>query len=235
MLDYLKSIPFATRTIMFLSILIPVMPFLFPTMAKYVYFDLSFMPLQFYRLFTAIFLAPISFSLLFNLITRFQILYTIENAQLSFRSTSKCELLFFIITFSMPLLIANMLEKITTFNESINMALVKLMSALLPFDTNVSFYGFMVNSSHLPYYFFFAELAMTKLETKSYYGLVYACVYIHIRRNGFLIPQLFENGVEALENIFTNFTVRVKNIRPMRKMGQARTGRGLPSVPANNY
>ncbi|KAM0677117.1 hypothetical protein BDAP_002278 [Binucleata daphniae] len=156
----------------------------------------------------------------------------IERSNLCFNTTSKYETLFFVFTFAIPLFFANILEKNTTFDECINIALVKLMCSLLPFNTYIPFYGFSVNSSHLPYYFFFIEFILSKLTSKCYYGLIYASLYIHVRKRGFEIPPMFIKGIDYIEKVINTSLFNVKTVRITKRMGEKRTGRGLPSVPA---
>ncbi|KAM0688181.1 hypothetical protein COBT_000567 [Conglomerata obtusa] len=230
-MEFLHTVKPITRTVIILSTLIPLFAYLYPQSMKYLYYDSSFLPFQFYRLYTGLFLTQFSINLLLALFVRFQILNNIENSNYMMDIANKTELSFFIFTLPIPLLIANVLEKMTTFYECFNVALVKFMCELSPREASIPFYGLSINVMYFPYFYLFLDLALSKFTSKSYYGFIYASVYIYARRNGCKVPDLFVNFLAKFENLYTIFLIETKRLFSGKRRGQARTGRKLASVP----
>lgn len=226
------QIPKATKIIMTLSLLIPIVTLVSPHLIKYMYYDIRFLKtLQLHRPILSIFLSSVDINLVFKLLLRYQTLTTLENGNLRIDNIdTQIELLYFTLTFVIPLFFANLSEGIVTFSESIDMAYVKLMCDLMPRGSMISFFNFNIDSSYFVYYYFFYELAMSKLRSKCYYGLVYAACYVYFRRNLGGVPDIFVAFVTFAEKKGVELFNAIKNGKICVK---PKTGRTLKSYRKN--
>lgn len=254
MMDTFKNIPKATKTIMFISILLPITVTLYPSLIKHLYYDISFLKLfQIHRLFISVFLSIFDISYILKLITRYQILDNIESQNLRIdpnqnynphdrnhrRSltqnqtivSSSVELLFFTFTFIIPLFFSNLIEGLNNFTDSIDMAYIKYMCALMPRDSFISFFNFKINSSYFVYYYFFYNIIMSKMRSKCYYGLVYASCYIYFRRNLGGVPDWFVWIVEEGEKIVVRMGDKIRDV--INGKYRSRRGRTVRSLNLN--
>ncbi|KAM0675497.1 hypothetical protein GVAV_000862 [Gurleya vavrai] len=224
-MQFLKEIPPATRTILFLSIVFPLIAYLNPKSIKYLYYDISFLPFQFYRLFTGLFLTTFSLSFVLNLMTRYNILKNIEQNNL-LNINTKYEILFFTFLFPVMFFVANFVEKLTTFNECINIAFIKLLCDTLPQNTTIPFYGLMIDTGYFPYVYLAIDLVISKMQSKSYYGFAFASVYTHMKKNNVKVPVLFIKSVDFIEKKVIDI-FRILKTGKLVSKGQARTGRRM--------
>lgn len=186
-------LPKATKIIMALSIFIPLITSLFPHIIKHIYYDMHFLrSFQIHRLILSIFLCSFDINYILKLIGRYQIVSSMETRHLRIDNVeTSVELLYFTLTLVIPLFFANLLEGVVTFSDSIDIAYVKLMSELVPRGSTIEFFSISVDSSYFVYYYFIYVLAISKLQSKCYYGLVYASCYVYFRRHLGGVPDIF--------------------------------------------
>lgn len=181
----IEEISKATIIIIFLSFMIPLLSTMYPHLNKFIMLDnVFFMPIS---IFTSVFIVKLDLQHIVTCVMRFQLLHSVENI-----SKNDVELLFYTALFVFPLLVSYVLEGLKSFNSSINMAYVYMLSKN---QTNFNVFGFNVSNSVLPYLYLCIDFILSNGQTKAYYGLIYGILYFKLKEYGIVsAPKWFSNA-----------------------------------------
>lgn len=198
-----EEISKAIIIIMLLSFIVPLLSTAYPHLNKFMLLgNAFFMPIS---IFTSIFLVDLDLQHLVTCIMRFQLLFSIENI-----SKNDVELLFYTMLFILPLLASYALEGLKSFNSSINMAYVYMLSKN---QTNFNVFGFNVRNNVLPYLYLCVDFVLSNGKTKAYYGLLYGILYFKLKEYGLAAPKWFSNA-------YYNFCNRLNHKPAFRGRGR---------------
>lgn len=193
----------AISIIMLLSLVIPLLSTAYPHLNKFMMLGNVFlMPLS---MFTSIFIVDLDLQHLVTCLMRFQLLYSIEGI-----SKNDVELLFYTTLFVFPLLVSYALEGLISFNSSINMAYVYMLSKN---QSNFNVFGFNVSNHTLPYLYLCIDFILSNGRTKAYYGLLYGIIYFKLKKHGLVVPRWFSDA-------YYNFCNRLNQKSAFRGKGR---------------
>lgn len=186
----LEKVPKSASIILTLSLSIPLLFTAFPHLGRFFLLEKNcLMPIT---MLTSIFLAPFNLQLLVTCLMRFQVLCFIETIV-----KNEIEILFYSTLFVFPFILSYFIEGIRTFNDSINMAYVYMLSQ---HQTWFNVFGFSVKNHFLPYMYLGIDVLLSNGKTKAYYGLLYGIAYFKLKRHGFDVPAWFHRFCKSVSD-----------------------------------
>lgn len=199
----IKDVPPVVLAILLCASVVPLLCFMSPKLVMYLVYDKSYLrKLELWRLFTGVFVTGVSLALLM----RFYFIYKFSMLILEFKCCidhvpTEMELVFFMFTMFVPLMIGNQLEGINTFSECIPIALIRYFSELVSDDFRLNFFGTVMSAKMYSIVSLVIDYVLNGGSSKVYYGFVYALAYVYLRRNVFGVPAVFVKMVERIKEI----------------------------------
>lgn len=185
----LEKVPPATLFITSISLVIPLIISSFPHLSKLIFFNPKFP----FSIISAIFADNFTISTFTTCLMRAQLLFAIES-----RMNREIEIIFYTLTLIFPLLISNLLENLQSFNSSVNMAYICMLSTL---QTEFDLFGVSVDHNLLPIIYMALDYVLNQGRTKAYYGFIYGFLYFKlVKIFNLRIPRRFIQFYRRIKN-----------------------------------
>lgn len=220
MLQY-KEIHPVILAILLCASVIPLMSEMSPKTAQYFVYDIRHMKkLEIWRLFTGIFLTRFSIALLMRLYFAYKFMAMILEYNCRIDTVPPdVELALFVMFMFVPLVLSNLIEHLNTFSECIPLALIRYFSELIPESFKLNFMGLVISPKTYSLLSLCVDYILNGGRTKVYYGLLYAMLYVNVRRH-VSVPKLLLDGIEKMKKIRMNGIFGV--VREGRRVGSRR-------------